>query len=517
MTIHRISSKFPQRLAVALAGVFLATSAWAQGYDLVIKNGRVMDPQTGYDAVANVGINHGFVTKITTSDITGTRTIDATGHVVAPGFIDYHSHGQEPYAYRLYARDGVTTPLDLELGAHGVDEFYDYWDKETAILNYGTSASHAFSRIAVLDGVDPGRSPIYNGALGAAMRDGALFKTKVYDPLDEPAILEAVEHGLKRGAIGISYPLGYYTVVGAPEVLAVAGLAAKYGQVITVHVRYLSQIPPSGYLGLEEMLTVARTQDVPMLMHHVPSNCLGLTAKCLDLIEAAQAQGQKVIGEFYPYQYAGTYVDADYNGPGYKERLGVKASDYVVTETGKPLTDEEFDRLRKEAPTTGLLMYTMKQEYIMDAFSRPTTIVGSDAMPYLFEDGYTGDWDKPYGAGNGHARGAGAHARILRMARENDTISLMDALAKMTYLPAAFLEDHVPQMKIRGRLQEGSAADITIFNPDTVTDNATPKIGENSLPSSGIPFVIVNGQVVVDDSVVQRIDAGVAIRNAIVE
>ncbi len=505
-------------LAASLSvSLFLATGALAQSFDLVISNGRVMDPETGFDQIANVGINNGFITEISTEALEGTRVIDATGHVVAPGFVDYHSHGQEPYAFRLYARDGVTTAMDLELGAYGIDDFYDYWDKETAILNYGTSASHAFARIAVLDGVDPGRSPVYNGAIGAAMKDGALFKTKVYDPLDEPAILDAVEKGLKRGAIGISYPLGYYTVVGSPEVMAVAGLAAKYNQIITTHVRYLSQVPPSGYLGLEEMLTVARTQNVPMLVHHVPSNCLGLTGKCLDLIEAAQAQGQDVIGEFYPYQYAGTYVDADYLRPGYKVNLGIEAKDVIVTETGKPLTDEEFDRLRKEAPTTNLLMYTMKQEYIDEAFSRPSTIVGSDAMPYQFDDGFTGDWDKPFGAGNGHARGAGTHARILRMARENDAISLMTALSKMTYQPAAFIEDQVPQMKLRGRIQEGSVADITIFDPETVTDNATATIGENSLPSTGIPYVIVNGQVVVDDSVVQRIDAGVAIRNPIVE
>ena len=197
--------------------------------------------------------------------------------------------------------------------------------------------------------------------------------------------------------------------------------------------------------------------------------------------------------------------------------MGIQASDYKIADTGEPLTNEEFDRLRKEAPTTNLLMYTMKEEYIMEAFSRPTTIVGSDAMPYEFKDGYTGGWDQAYGEGNGHARGAGTHARILRMARENDDISLMYALSKMTYQPAAFIEDHVPQMKVRGRLQEGSAADITIFDPETVTDNATPKIGENSLPSTGIPYVIVNGQVVVDDSVVQRVDAGVAIRNAVIE
>jgi N-acyl-D-aspartate/D-glutamate deacylase len=165
-------------------------------------------------------------------------------------------------------------------------------------------------------------------------------------------------------------------------------------------------------------------------------------------------------------------------------------------------------------------MYTMKQEYIDEAFTRPGVIVGSDGMPWIMTDddgkkvGFTATFDTPYGAGNGHARGAGTHAKILRMARENDNVSLMDAISKMSYEPAAFLEDYVPQMKLRGRIQEGSAADITIFDPATVTDNSTPTIGENSLPSTGIPYLIVNGQVVVDDSAVQNIPAGVAIRNA---
>jgi N-acyl-D-aspartate/D-glutamate deacylase len=252
----------------------------------------------------------------------------------------------------------------------------------------------------------------------------------------------------------------------------------------------------------------------------VPSNCLGLTKNCLDLIDSARAKGQKVIGEFYPYQYAGTYVDADYNRPGFEERMGIQASDYKLAATGEPLTSEEFDRLRTEAPTTNLLMYSMKQDYIDAAFTRPGVIVGSDGMPWIIEGddaGFNGTFDTDFGLGNGHARGAGTHARILRMARENDAVTLMQAVSKMTFEPAAFLEDHVPQMKLRGRVQEGSAADITIFDPETVTDNATATIGENSLPSTGIPYVIVNGQVVVDDSVVQNIPAGVAIRNAIVE
>jgi N-acyl-D-aspartate/D-glutamate deacylase len=233
------------------------------------------------------------------------------------------------------------------------------------------------------------------------------------------------------------------------------------------------------------------------------------------LIEEAQRKGVNVIGEFYPYTFAGTYVDADYLKPGYQERLGIEASDIVVTATGEKLTDEVFDKMRTEEPTADLLMYTMKEEYFMDAFSRPSTIVGSDGMPWLFEDGRTGDWDTPFGTGKGHPRGAGAHAKILRIARENDAVDLMTALSKMTYQPARFLGSTVPQMRTRGRLQEGMTADITIFDPETVTDNSSWEEGKNTLPSTGIPYVIVNGTVVVKDSEVQRVTPGVAIRNAV--
>jgi len=103
------------------------------------------------------------------------------------------------------------------------------------------------------------------------------------------------------------------------------------------------------------------------------------------------------------------------------------------------------------------------------------------------------------------------------MTRETGAISLMEAISKMTYLPASFPEDQVPRMKERGRVQEGAVADITIFDPDTVKENATPRPGENSLPSTGIPYVIVNGTVIVDDSKAQRVEPGVAIRNAVIE
>ncbi len=224
--------------AALLSAQLLATPALAGGFDLVIKNGRVMDPETGFDAVANVGINNGYITEITTNDIDGTRAIDAKGHVVAPGFLDYHAHAQSEFGHKLYVRDGVTTPLDLEVGAFPVQEFYEFWEGKS-FVNYGTNVAHVGARVAVLHEGKPNGRILYSTALGAAVEDGAQFKTKTYDPLDEAAIVDAIEAELKQGGIGIAYPIGYYTVVGSPEINAVTALAGKYGVPITTHVRSL--------------------------------------------------------------------------------------------------------------------------------------------------------------------------------------------------------------------------------------------------------------------------------------
>jgi N-acyl-D-aspartate/D-glutamate deacylase len=506
----------PRHLLAAGLGLLLAPAASAQSYDLVIANGRVMDPETGFDAVANVGIDNGFITAITNDAIEGARTIDATGHVVAPGFIDGHSHGQDAFGHKLYLRDGVTTAMDLELGAFPVADYYDHWDGR-AQLNYGVSVGHPWARMAVLDGVDSAGRGFYGRALADSLTDGAKWQTKTYDPLDEPDILGAVEQGLKEGGLGVGFAIGYYTAVGSPEIMATAGLAKAYGAFITSHVRYLSQVPPSGFLGMQEMINVAQVQDVPLLLHHIPSNCVGLTEQCLDLIDAALASGVDVIGEFYPYNFASTYANADYLGPGYQQQLGITGEDLVVIATGERLTDERFDEVRETDPTTFLLMYSMKDEDVLAAMTRPGIVFGSDGMPFIMDDGAEPGRDTAYGEGRGHPRGAGAHARFLRMVREDQPVTLMEALSKLSFELADFLEETVPQFRTRGRMQEGMVADITVFDPETVTDNASWEEGENTLPSTGIPYVVVNGVVVVDGSEVQDVSPGVAIRRAVAD
>jgi hypothetical protein len=506
-----------QTILSLLFCIGFALTAAAQDYDLVILNGRVMDPETKLDAVRNVGINHGIITAITKEALTGKETIDATGLVVAPGFIDTHWHGMDPYGFKLGLRDGLTTALELEAGAYPVEDFYNEFEGKTQV-NYGASVSHIWARMAVLDHIDPKGLGLYGTALKDSMSDGARWNQKPYDPADQEALNAAVEQGLKQGGLGIGFPIGYYTIVGSPDVMSVASLARKYRTFITSHVRYLAQRPPSGFLGVEEMLTVAQMHRVPLLVHHVPSNCLGLTKQALDLIDQARAGGLNVVGEFYPYTFASSFPGADYLAPGYESRTGMQPSDIIEVATGQRQTKESFEKLRKENPTTTIVFYSMKEKDMMEALTRPGVFMGSDCMPMLPSGKDPVTWDSPYGYGKGHPRSSGSHARLLRLVRETKAISLMEALAKLSYYQAFFMEPMVPDMKMRGRIQKGAVADITIFDAEKVTDQADWKPGMNSLPSTGIPYVVVNGTIVVKDSqVLKGVNPGQPIRNKILD
>ncbi len=133
-------------------------------------------------------------------------------------------------------------------------------------------------------------------------------------------------------------------------------------------------------------------------------------------------------------------------------------------------------------------------------------LVGCDCFYFTDKDGkFVSDWNTPFEKVNTHPRSVGAHAKVLRLAREKKLLPLMQAISKMSYLYARFLQDNgVPQMAMKGRMQAGADADITIFDPKTVRDNSSLDKGKNALPSTGIPYVLVNGTVVVKDSKVLK-------------
>ncbi|MGB9442888.1 MAG: hypothetical protein WCB15_33425, partial [Desulfobacterales bacterium] len=186
----------------------LVIPAMAADYDLVINNGRVMDPETMHDSVANVGIKDGRIAVITKNKIKGKETLDAKGLVVAPGFIDGHQHCIEPYAYRLMLRDGRTTIMDMEIGAHGpkLNEWYKRREGKTPV-NFGVAVAHEFARAAVLDGFKDWKYFYTPDALRSRVKQGW---SKTRPNLEQGnQILAALDEGLRQGGIGIGSTLGY--------------------------------------------------------------------------------------------------------------------------------------------------------------------------------------------------------------------------------------------------------------------------------------------------------------------
>jgi N-acyl-D-glutamate deacylase len=510
--------------SLSLLLLLFALPAAAEEYDLVILNGRVMDPETMMDEVRNVGVKDGKIATITTKRIRGKDKINAKAHVVAPGFIDTHSHTVvTEIGQKLHLRDGVTTALELEAGVYPVGKWYDSWEGRGRV-NYGATASFIGARETTFN-------PDYETSDGANVNDILLpsgthinfdWSTHVGTDEEIEKILGLYEQGLKEGALGVGNTAGYMpTGLTTREVDGAMALVGKYGGVMAMHGRYSSQMPPaSGLLGTSEAVAAAAAHDGALIVQHMAAQCLALTADCQALIDAAYLRGTQVIGEIYVYTYGASVVGAPYLKPdNYQRNMGRTYKDITNLVTLEPLTKESYEQLMKDAPNTPITFENATQEDMYVALAHPTAIIASDAMQYV--DKSSGKlvraWDHPYDQLNGHPRGAGTHARVLRLVREDELMPLMLAVSKMTFMPAKFLADNgIHQMATKGRMQVGMDADITIFDPKKVKDNATPK--EGGLPSTGIPYVIVNGTVVVKDSeVLKDVYPGQPIRNAVLK
>ena len=478
-------------------------------YDLVINGGRVMDPETGLDAQRNVGVKGGKIVAIDEQTLSGKETIDASGHVVAPGFIDMHHHNAGvPFGEKLALRDGVTSPMELEAGVYPVKDWYARLEGKCR-TNYGASV-----------GTLPVREHVFNPAYTTQFAGDAVYdlmaapgkshtsmkwSTQVATPDELKRIEQYLEEGLQQGSIGIGHTPGYMVAgVTQEEAIICQKLVGKYGQSVYVHCRFSGQRPPtSGILGFLEQMAPQLAYGGGIVFQHMTAQALADTPQALELFDAARAKGIPALAEIYPYDFGGTIVAADYLHPdNYGPNMGRDYKDIIETSTGTPLTKERYEELVKTAPGTNVMFKNATEETVCQALAHPTSVLGSDAFPYVLKkDGSCVlDWDTPFEDVNGHPRAAGAHAKMLRWVRDKKVnIPLMLAVSKMTTMIARYLEDNgVPQMANKGRIQVGKDADITIFDPKTVQDNSTMQNG--GLPSTGIPYVVVNGTVVVRDS-----------------
>jgi len=443
-------------------------------YDRVILGGQVMDPASNIDAVRNIGLSAGRIAVITTQAIQGRDTVDARGLVVTPGFIDLHAHGQTAETYRFYALDGVTTALELELGTSDVAAWYREREAGERI-NYGVSVGHIKVRMAVMD--DSGTwMPVSDGAYRAA------------SPAQIGEIAQRIEIGLREGAVSIGAGFPYTPAATRDELLAVFRVAATTKTPIHVHIR-------PGVAGLKDALALAGETGAALHVVHINSAALAETPVMLKMISDARAHGGEVTTEAYPYDAGMTEIQSATIQDTYEAAPDERLAELEWPRTGERLNRESFDRYSRTGGP--VVVHTNTEQMVALAISSPLTIVASDAY-----------WQN----GTGHPRTTGTYARVLgRYVRETHALSLMDAIRKMTLMPAQRLSARVPAMNQKGRLSVGADADITIFDAATVLDRSTYR--EPSLPPVGIQHVIVNGvSVVANGLAVDGVAPGKAVR-----
>jgi N-acyl-D-aspartate/D-glutamate deacylase len=464
----------------------LANVAGAQQYDVVLEGGRVLDPETSMDDVRNVGIRDGHIARIATEPLRGRRVIQAGGLIVAPGFIDLHQHGQEPASQRVKALDGVTAALELEIGAPDVAQFLQAKEGHS-LIHYGTSASHVAARSL---------------AFGAPLAPGAILP-KSGPATDQPATPGQIETMRARlraelDAGGLAVGMGIQYTPGATrlEVIDVFRLAAERRLPVYTHVRSGGRVEPGSSIeSIGEVIGAAAVTGASLHIVHINSSCLRDGPECLAMIGGARARGLDVTTEAYPYIAGMTAINSALFNPGWQEKMGISYGDLLLPDSGERLTKERFDALHGSSANRLVVIFSNTQEAVDEVIRHPLVMIASDGA-------------------DGHPRNAGTYSRVLaQYVREEGAITLMDALRKMSLMPAQMLERSTPAARQKGRLQEGADADIVVFDARTIGDRSTYE--KPMEPSVGVRYLLVAGTLIIDaGKIVPDVFPGRALRAA---
>ena len=509
----------------------LAFDAPADGYDLIIRNGRVIDPETGRDEIATVAVQEGVIRRIvagegpTLTPAENGRVLDASGLVVSPGFINTHTHeGNGVFSVQLYesarayVQDGITfwlggncgmspTGMVLELNGQIVDnrtgltfpEFMDKVESEGLLCNnYATLSGNLTLR----------------GEVGCAHGE----------PESDPQIagmLDLLERDLAAGAFGVSYGSFYDPGTTERAMTELARTSRAGGGMAASHIRDVI-VQQLGIVffrdSLEEAIRTCRAAEIPYLVSHLTDMTYsGSTEWALDRIEnAVLEEGLPLAADIIGYD---TFKNDFFALTRFGEipvrllmlLVGVTADQFFMAEdvyVDEELFMEAYDRFGtidqvetlakafeegraraaegSDSISVNIWCDIVKPEYTIMSLKRPFVFMGNDGG--VSRNTNTDEIII-------QPRTLACFSRLLgRWSREHNAISLEEAIFKATIAPALWLG-----LNKKGRLQEGCDADITVFDPDTIIDRAEPEPDKLDLPPEGIRYVIVNGQIAVEE------------------
>ena len=446
----------------------------SQTYDLAITGGRVLDPANLIDDVLNIAISNGQIVKVTRKPVKANQVIDASGLVVAPGFIDIlagYPNRDESAIFKV--TDGVTSIVSMHGGPVDVKKWYGEIEEQGSYIHYGTTVGHGSLRQAV--GIEDRNTPATAEQLATMIR--------------------LAEEAIDAGALGIGFGVQYVPGATREEVLRLFELAVGKDVPCHLHVRYLGPHPPdnNSLAAIQEVIAAATVTGASVQVVHIGSIAGRSMKTALWMIDGAREHGIDIMADVYPYTAGSTGLQSTVFDPGWQERMGgISYGDIELVKTGERLTEESFNRYR-QGKRIGVIVHFIPEEAVQLALAHPFVMVASDGV---------------ISDGRGHPRGAGTFSRVLgKYVRELGVVSLNEAVRKMTIMPASRLEQSDPNMRRKGRLSVDADADIVVFDPKTVIDKAT--FSEPAMRSEGIEYVIVAGKVVVKKGKLQeRIKAG---------
>jgi len=463
-------------LSLIFLSLLAACNGGSDNYDIVIHGGRVIDPETNLDAIRDVGITEGRITAVSTDALKGKRIIDATGLVVAPGFIDLHQHQQDSAGYVLKAMDGVTTAMEMETGVPDYAAFLAARQGK-ALINYGATASQEAARVLAWG------DTLTTSVMGPA---AAIDDPASGPATDNPPTNEQLEHELAlltaqldAGALGIGMGLEYTPGATRLEVVRMFQLAASRKLPVFVHIRSVGKTEPGSSIeSVTEMIAASAISGAPVHIVHVNSSCLAYTPACLEMIAGARARGLDVTVEAYPYGAGMTSIASALFNPGWRERRGIDYADIEIPATAERLTKQRFDALHNSATPQYVLIHSNPDSIVDAIIESPMVMIASDGV-------------------SSHPRFAGTYSRILsRYVRDRKSLTMIDAVKKMSLMPAQRLETITAAGKRKGRVQRGADADLVVFDAATVADHSTYRAPQT--PSVGMKYVLVGGTLVVD-------------------